>query len=42
MKQTSWPIIITIDVVYLLLMYFVFARMLNVSIDGFGILGRLL
>lgn len=42
MKQTSWRVIIAIDVIYLLLIYFVFVRMLNVSVDGFGILGRLL
>lgn len=42
MKRTSWPVIITIDVVYLLVMYFVFARMLSVNIDNFGIIGRLL
>lgn len=42
MKQTSWPLILGIDVVYLLLIYFVFVRMLGVSVDGFGILGRLL
>jgi hypothetical protein len=42
MKRTSWPMILTIDVVYLLVMYFVFARMLNVNIDNFGLLGRLL
>ena len=42
MKQTSWPVILGIDVVYLLIMYFVFAKMLNVSIDNLGMLGRLL
>lgn len=42
MKRTSWPVIIAIDVIYLLVMYFVFARMLNVNIDNFGMLGRLL
>ena len=42
MKRTSWPVIIAIDVVYLIVMYFVFAQMLNVSIDGFGMLERLL
>ncbi|WMJ83695.1 tripartite tricarboxylate transporter TctB family protein [Oscillospiraceae bacterium LTW-04] len=42
MKRTSWPIIITIDITYLLLIYFVFVRMLNVSVDGFGMLGQLL
>lgn len=41
MKQTSWKLIIGIDVVYLLLMYFVFVRMLHVSADGFGMLGRI-
>jgi len=42
MKRTSWPVILTIEVVYLLVMYFVFARMLNVNIDNLGMLGRLL
>lgn len=42
MKRTSWPVILAIDVVYLLLMYFVFSQMLNVSIDDFGMLERLL
>lgn len=42
MKQTSWKLIIAIDVVYLLLIYFVFVRMLGVSVDGFGMLGQLL
>ena len=41
MKQTSWPVIVAIDVAYLLIMYFVFARMLNVNIDNFGMLGRM-
>lgn len=42
MKRTSWPVILGIDVVYVLIMYFVFAKMLNVSIDNLGLLGRLL
>lgn len=42
MKQTSWKLIIAIDVVYLLLIYFVFVRALGVSVDGFGMLGQLL
>lgn len=42
MKQTSWKLIISIDAVYLLIIYFVFVRMLGVSIDGFGLLSRLL
>lgn len=42
MKQTSWKLIIGIDVAYLLFIYFVFVRMLNVSADGFGMLGQLL
>ena len=42
MKQTSWKLILAIDVGYLLVIYFVFARMLNVSVDGFGVLGQLL
>ncbi len=42
MKQTSWRTILIIDVAYLLLIYFVFVRMLNVSVDSLGMLGRLL
>lgn len=42
MKQTSWKLIIGIDVVYLLFIYFVFVRMLGVAADGFGMLDRLL
>lgn len=42
MKQTSWKLILAIDIGYLLVIYFVFARMLNVSVDGFGLLGQLL
>jgi len=42
MKSTSWFVVITIDIIYLLLVYFVFARMLNVPIDGFGMLSQLL
>ena len=42
MKRTSWPVIIAIDVIYLLLIYFVFVRMLGVSVDDFGLLGKLL
>ncbi len=42
MKRTAWPVIIAIDVVYLLLIYFVFVRMLGVPVAGFGMLGRLL
>ena len=42
LKRTSWPVILGIDVVYLLIMYFVFAKMLNVNIDNLGALGRLL
>ena len=41
MKRTSWPVILGIDVAYLLIMYFVFARMLNVNIDNLGMLARL-
>lgn len=41
MKQTSWPVIIGIDAVYLVIMYVVFARMLNVSVDNLGMLGQL-
>ncbi len=42
MKQTSWKLIIGIDVVYLLFIYFVFVRMLGVSADDLGMLGQLL
>lgn len=42
MKQTNWKLIIAIDVGYLLVIYFVFVRMLGVSIDGFGLLSRML
>lgn len=41
MKQTNWKVIIAITVIYLLLVYGVFVRMLGVSISGFGMLGRL-
>lgn len=42
MKQTSWKLIFAVDVGFLLVIYFVFVRMLSVSIDGFGLLSRLL
>jgi len=42
MKRTSWPVILAIDVIYLLLIYFVFVRMLGVSVDDFGLLSSLL
>ena len=42
MKQTSWKLILAIDAGYLLVIYFVFVRTLNVSVDGFGLLSRLL
>lgn len=42
MKQTSWKRIIAIDAGYLLVVYLVFVSMLDVSIDGFGLLGKLL
>ena len=41
MKQSNWKLIIAIDVGYLLVIYFVFVRMLGVSIDGFGLLSKL-
>ena len=41
MKRKDWKTMLIIDVVYLVIMYFVFVRMLGVSIDGFGLLGRL-
>ena len=42
MKQANWKLIIAIDVGYLLVIYFAFVRMLGVSIDGFGLLSKLL
>ena len=42
MKQINWKLIIAIDVGYLLVIYFAFVRMLGVSIDGFGLLGKML
>ena len=42
MKQTNWKLIVAIDVGYLLVIYFAFVRMLGVSIDGFGMLSKLL
>ena len=42
MKQTSWKRILAIDAGYLLVVYLVFVSMLDVSIDGFGLLGKLL
>lgn len=42
MKQTSWKRIIAIDAGYLLVVYLVFVRLLGVSIDGFGLLDKLL
>ena len=42
MKLSNWKLIIAIDVGYLLVIYFVFVRMLGVSIDGFGLLSKLL
>lgn len=42
MKRTSWPVILAINVIYLLLIYFVFVRMLGVSVDDFGLLSSLL
>ena len=41
MKRKDWKTMLIIDVVYLVIMYFVFVRMLGVNIDGFGLLGRL-
>ncbi len=42
MKRTAWSVIIAIDAIYLFIIYFVFVRLLSVSVDGFGMLGRLL
>ncbi len=42
MKRTSWPVILTIDGVYILIMYCVFVKMLEVHIDNLGLLGSLL
>ena len=40
-KRKDWKTMLIIDGVYLVIMYFVFVRMLGVNIDGFGLLGRL-
>lgn len=42
MKQKNWKIILIIDVIFLLCIYFVFDHTLGVAIDGFGLLGHLL
>ncbi len=41
MKRRDWKTLLIIDVIYLIIMYFVFVKMLGVNIDGFGLLGRL-
>ena len=41
MKRKDWLKMVIIDVVFLVVMYFVFVKMLGVSIDGFGLIGRL-
>ena len=41
MKRRDWKTMLIIDVIYLVVMYFVFVKMLGVNIDGFGLLGRL-
>lgn len=41
MKQRNWLVIVIIDVVFLLCIYFVFDRTLGVAIDGFGMLSYL-
>ncbi len=41
MKRRDWKIMILIDVIYLLAMYFVFVRMLSVNVSDFGMLGNL-
>lgn len=42
MKQRNWGTMIAIDAVWLVIVYVVFIRFLNVSVDGFGLLGRML
>ncbi len=41
MKRRDWKVMILIDVIYLVLVYFVFVRMLNVNVSGFGMLERM-
>ena len=41
MKRRDWLKMVIIDVIFLVIMYFVFVRMLGVNIDGFGLIGRL-
>lgn len=42
MKETSWKRILLIDAGYLLVIYFGFVKLLGVSLNAFGILGRML
>lgn len=42
MKQRNWPVMIAIVAVFLLLVYFVFVRLLSVNVGGLGLLGRML
>lgn len=42
MKQRNWKVMIAIDVVWLVIVYVVFIHFLNISVDGFGLLGRML
>lgn len=41
MKQKNIKVIVAITVIYLLIVYVVFVRMLSVNIAGFGLLGRM-
>ena len=42
MKRRDWKTMIIIDIIYLLVMYFVFVRVLKINISGFGMLDQLL
>lgn len=42
MKQRNWKMIALIVAVFLLLVYFVFVRLLSVNVGGLGLLGRML
>ena len=41
MKRRDWKVMILIDVIYLLFVYFVFVRMLSVNVSGFGMLEQM-
>lgn len=42
MKQTSWKTILLIDAGYLIVIYFGFVRLLGVSLNSLGIIGKLI